>query len=47
MKTVHLDSSKLLGFHAVRPAGTVEKPGKTSAAKSAAKIGTKLGVKPV
>lgn len=39
MKTVRLDPSKLLGFHAVKSA-------KTASAKSAAKVGTKIGVKP-
>ena len=39
MKTVRLDPSKLLGFHAVQSA-------KTAPTKSAAKIGSKPGVKP-
>lgn len=45
MKTIHLEPSKLLGFHAVRPSAGPSRPVKVTAAKSAAKNGVKSGIK--
>lgn len=48
MKTVHLDPSKLLGFHAVRPAGpddSRKQPTKVMPARKGMKAGMKAGTK--
>lgn len=46
MKTIHLDRSKLLGFHTMSPARPVDQSANAAtAAKSKAKIGVKIGVK--
>lgn len=46
MKTIRLDHSKLLGFHAVRKSAVpLRKPSKSAASKSTAKIGAKVGGK--